>query len=438
MSTDLRVGAGKLPITPPLDQSRRVGLGGLATDVFGSFCARAIVVDDTAARVALVLLDACDFHDNLTRGIREYVGKWTDVPPGSVLVTATHTHAAPRLIDRDGDPEAEGICDATRAYLDYVCRQAAGAVFLAERRLERAGARVGETPLPGIGRPSRIRLRDGSIVSLGSTLGIDDIPPGHIESVSPFDDTLRLLAFETPEGRPVCALAAFGCHNNLALITTALNTDYFGWAMDCVECEQAGGFTMAVTPGPIGDAQPMAGLPRRQWDVEARKAIAPGRGDDLVPCAGELLVDGIRRAWNDLVPLCGEGVHIASRFERFPWREEPTATGRGYIRGRRLAGGTQDERGAVAELQLLRIGELALFGVCGEVFHEVAADLRLHSPFAHTWPLSLCNDRMLYLMPGWEHRRELASGKGNTQFDQVIVGPEADSTIYRAFEAMSR
>jgi len=432
----LQVGAAKLPIAPPLDQTRRAGARGLATDVFGTFCARAAVLDDGSARVALVLLDVCDFYDNVTRGIRELVGRGTNVPPRSVLVTATHTHAAPRLIDNDGHIGPEALLEPTEAYLEYLCAQAAAAVFLAESRLECAVARVAETPLPGIGRPSRIRLKDGSIASLGSTLGIKDIPPEQIESESPYDDTLRLLLFEAEDRRPLCAIANFGCHNNLALLTSTLNTDYFGWAMDRLESEADDRFVMIATPGPIGDAQPLAKLPYRQWDAESKRPRPPRRGDDLVPPAGGVLYQGIRRAWEGATPLTGSGVAAMSRFERFPWRESPTPKGLGYIHSRQVVGGEQDDRGAVAELQLIRIGELALLGICGEVFHEIAANLRARSPFEHTWTISLSNDRLLYLMPQWEYERELASGKGNTQFDQVVAGPSAESIIYRAFETM--
>ena len=437
MSSEFRVGAAKLPITPSLDQTRRAGPGGLATAVFGTFCARAVVIDDGSTRVALVLLDLCDFYDNITRGIREHVQRWTSVPPESVLVTATHTHAAPSVIDRDGLADLEAPTEPTAAYVDYLCRQAAGAVFLAEQRLEATAPRVGATQLPGIGRPSRIRLTDGSIVSLGSTLGIGDIPPARIEGESPFDDTLRLLVFEAEDARPICAIANFGCHNNLALLTTTLNTDYFGWAMDRMEADVGSGFVMAVTPGPIGDAQPLARLPHRQWDAQVGRAIGTGRSDASVPEVGGALASGICRAWGSLIPLRGKSVGAASRFARFPWRDQPTATGHGYIHGRRVVGGRQDASGAIAELQLLRIGELALYGICGEVFHEIAAGLRERSPFEHTWPLSLCNDRMLYLMPEWEFRRELASGKGNTQFNLAIVAPEAESIILREFDALS-
>jgi len=151
----------------------------------------------------------------------------------------------------------------------------------------------------------------------------------------------------------VCDRYNFGCHNNLALLTSTLNSDYFGWAMGRMEAEVGGRFVMVVTPGPIGDAQPLAKLPHRQWDTESERPVPPGRGDDLVPPAGDILYQGIRCAWQGATPVVGSRVAAMSRFERFPWRESPTLKGLGYLHSRQIVGGKQDDRGAVAELQLI-------------------------------------------------------------------------------------
>ncbi len=433
----LRVGAYKTDITPPLDQTRRYDEKNLASDVIGTFCARAIVLADGKEKVAIVLIDVMDFYDNITRGIRDRVAKWTDIDRKNVMVCATHVHAGPVLVDRDGEPGDCTTSADTEAYINILCRKAASAVLLADNRLVPASARIAEVPLPGIGRPSRIRLKDGSIVSLGNSLGIKDIPSDQIESESPYDDTLRLAVFENPDGKPICALANFGCHNNIALSTTTLNTDFFGYAMDRIENKFANDeMVMAIMAGPQGDVQPLAKIYHRTW-IENIGSVPPGRGDDQVPIVGEILRTGIEEAWRRLKPLCVGSIGATSEFVSFPWRKSPTPMGIAYIKSRKVAGGEQDELGAVAELQIIRIGDLAVFAICGEVFQEIGINLRKQSPFAHTWVTALANDRLLYLLPEWEYRRELISGKGNVQFNQVITDESAESRIYAAFEKMS-
>jgi hypothetical protein len=340
------------------------------------------------------------------------------------------------VIEHDGAIVSEPPSRDAQAYLNVLCRQAAGAVFLAERRLAPATARIGEARVTGIGRSSRIRLKDGGVAMLGNSLGIKDIPPDQIESESVVDDTMRMVVFETDGGRPLCGIGNFGCHNNIALSTTTLNSDFFGWAAEKVEAEVGDGFVMAMTPGPEGDAQPLARIEHRTWDPENRRVIGRGRGDHLVPPAGEILYQGVQQAWDMLESLEVRKISAASEFPHFPWHRSPTPVGSGYIHNRKVAGGRQDERGAVAELQLLRIGDLAVLAVCGEVFHEIAANLRRRSPFKHTWVTALSNDRLLYLMPAWEYRRELVSGKGNTQFQWVITDESAEEILYRTYERL--
>lgn len=80
-------------------------------------------------------------------------------------------------------------------------------------------------------------------------------------------------------------------------------------------------------------------------------------------------------------------------------------------------------------LRMVLIGDLAVLAVCGEVLQEVAATLRRKSPFKHTWVTSLSNDRLLYLMPAWEYRRELAAGRGGAQFQWVITDETAEEIL---------
>ena len=91
-----------------------------------------------------------------------------------------------------------------------------------------------------------------------------------------------------------------------------------------------------------------------------------------------------------------------------------------------------------SELQLIRIGDFAILGLCGEVFHEIALNLRKASPFKHTWVNSLCNDELSYLMPAHEHKRDNESGHMNTQKEFALTDETAEGLIYDAFRDLFR
>ena len=431
MKSGLKVGAAKINITPPLDQARRLGPKGLATDIVGELCARATVFDDGKTKAAIVVLDISEFFPNITMGVRGLASQWTDIPAENIVVCATHTHSGAKVIDYD-DPsdrggvivEYDSLSVNTNEYLNVLFRLAASAVFLADSRLVPATAKIGESSVPGIGAP-RIRMKDGSVASPCNHLGLKDIPEDEMETVSFYDDAVHLAIFEDMDGKPICGLADFGCHNDLALEYTTLDSDFFGWAGSRIEHELDDGFVLSIMSGPEGNVQP-AGL--------LEHGVPPEEGAALVPVAGKMLYDGIKRAWEELEPFSTDVVASVTREVYFPWRRPLSLRGQAYARNRKVVGGKQDDGGAFAELQLIRVGDLAVLALCGEVFHEIALNLRKASPFDHTWVASLCGDELTYLMPAYEHKRDIESGKMNVQRDFALTDETAEGLIYEAYE----
>ena len=431
----LRVGAAKFNITPPLDQARRLGPKGLATDVIGELCARATVFCDGADKAAIVLLDISEFFPNITNGVRNLASKWTDVPAENIMVCATHTHSSAKVIDYD-DPydtggvmiEYEALSDETQAYLDMLYRYAASAVFLADSRLKPARGKIGEIPVPGIGRP-RARMKDGSVASFHTSLGIGDIARDQIESQPLYDDALRLVVFEDTDGTPICSLANFGCHNGLTMAGTTLDSDFFGWAMERMEKETGGKFVFSLMAGPEGDVHPAALFER---------AVSPAQAAALAPVAGKMLYDAICKTWGELEPFQADVVSSASKEVYFTLQQPLPLRAKTYLHGRGVTGGKQDDKGVYSELQLIRIGDFAILGLGGEVFHEIALNLRDASPLKHAWVNSLCNDELSYLMPAHEHERDNECGQMNTQKEFALTDETAEALIYDTFRELFR
>ncbi|MFH0964426.1 MAG: hypothetical protein V2A58_10495 [Planctomycetota bacterium] len=435
MESTLKIGAAKFNITPPLDQARRLGSKGLATDVIGELCARATVFDDGANKAAIVLLDISEFFPNITKGVRKLASKWTDIPAKDIMVCATHTHSSAKVIDYD-DPydtggvmvEYEALSDETQGYLDMLYRYAASAVFLADSRLKPARGKIGEISLPGIGRP-RARMKDGSVSSFAASLGIQDIQEDQIESYSFYDDALRIAVFEEMDGKPICGMGNFGCHNALALEGTTLDSDFFGWAAEKMEHEIGNGFVFSLMAGPEGNVHPAALF---------EHTIPPDEAAALVPVAGKMVYDGMKKIWGKLEPFRADVVSSASKEVYFTLQQPLPLRARTYLHRRGVTGGKQDEKGVFSELQMIRVGDFAILGLCGEVFHEIALNLRQASPFEHTWVDSLCNDELSYLMPAHEHKRDIESGKMNVQKEFALPDETAEGLIYDTFRELFR
>jgi neutral ceramidase len=433
LQTNLRIGAAKYNITPPLDQARRLGAKGLATDVIGELCARATVFSDGKNKAAIVLLDISEFFPNITTGIRTLSSKWTDIPAENIMICATHTHSSAKVIDYD-DPydtggvmiDYEKLSDETQAYLDMLYRYAASAVFLADSRLKPARGKIGEISVPGIGNP-RVRMKDGSVEGLNVELGIKDIRQDQIESQQPFDEALRIAVFEDMEDKPICGLGNFGCHNALTQCGTTLDSDYFGWAAENIEHEMGKGFVFSLMAGAQGDVHP-AGL--------FEHALSPDKAAAMVPVAGKMLYDGMKKIWWELEPFKVDVVSSVIKEVYFTLQQPVPIRAKNYLYGRGITGGKQDDKGVFSELQLIRIGDFAILGLCGETFNEIALNLRKASTSKHTWVGSLCNDELSYLMPAHEHKRDNESGKMNVQKEFAIPDETTEAIIYQIFKEL--
>lgn len=433
MEFALKVGAAKFNITPPLDQARRLGPKGLATDVIGELCARATVFDDGKNKAAVVLLDLSEFFPNIANGVRKLSSKWTGIPEENIMVCATHTHNSAKIVDHDDPYDTNGVMivdeklsDETQAYLDMLYRYAASAVFLADSNLKPARGKAGEISVPGIGKP-RLRMKDGRVASLTHAETMEHYNIEDVESVSPYDDALLIAVFEDMDGRPICGMGNFGCHNALAMGSTTLNSDYFGWAAERIEKETGGGFVFSLMAGPEGNVHPAAFF---DHDVPASEA------ESYVPVAGKMLYDGIKKIWTFLEPFKSATVSSARKEVYFHLQNPLPLRAKNYLQKRGIVGGKQDEKGVFSELQMIRVGDFAILGLCGEVFHEIAMNLKKMSPFKFTWVNSLCNDELSYLMPAHEHKRDNESGKMNIQKEFAIPDGTAEELIYGTFKEL--
>src|SRR4029079_5715306 len=86
-ASPLRAGAAKVDVTPADSALPRTYLG-----VLDRLYARAIVLDNGAARAALITVDAGVLSDAIWQAVTREVETELRIPSANVLLTATHTH----------------------------------------------------------------------------------------------------------------------------------------------------------------------------------------------------------------------------------------------------------------------------------------------------------------------------------------------------------
>ncbi|MFJ4621836.1 neutral/alkaline non-lysosomal ceramidase N-terminal domain-containing protein [Streptomyces sp. NPDC088812] len=384
----LRVGVAKADITP-VDLTGLHPMPGDFTGVHDPLFLRALHLSDGDTEAALVSLDLIEAGD--VTPLRERIERELGIPADHVVVTATHTHNAPRIADVSPGALAHAGGPESFAYTEVVYDRIVTALRRARdtARPARFGAGTGTADV----NVNRELHRDGHW-----TLGHN--PDG------PSDKTLWVLRFEDLDGAPIALVVNYAVHSTVVFGTSEVSGDLAGAACrhieDVLHDERAGGGAVALwTPGPLGDQAPRIdlGVPFGTVPDERRtaRAYAAMEAQGLIVGAEALRVaDGIRTSAD---------VRLDARQRTVLC---PVKPGRDVMETMR-----QDGSGTVPlRLSLIRLGDVAVTGVSGEVVTEICRRLRDRSPLARTLLVSLANDRIGYLADDARFDRPVHSVNG--------------------------
>src|SRR5262249_18069436 len=70
----------------------------LANEIVDRLHARALVLDDDASRIAIVIVDSCAMPRDLLDEAKRLARKACGIPIDRMLIAATHTHSAPSVL----------------------------------------------------------------------------------------------------------------------------------------------------------------------------------------------------------------------------------------------------------------------------------------------------------------------------------------------------
>jgi hypothetical protein len=217
----LRVGAAKVDVTPPERELPRNSQG-----ILDRLFARAIVLDNGAARAALISVDAGAIPDPLWQTVSRQLQAELQIPPANVLLTATHTHSAG---GGRGPDYAQKIVESVR---------------LARQRL--APARVGY----GTGV---------SYINVNRQI-IDPRTHRWWEGPNyegPSDKTVAVMKFETLGGEPIAVYYNYAVHAVLAGQLDQISADIPGAASRYVEDSFDDRIVALWSSGAAGDQNPI-------------------------------------------------------------------------------------------------------------------------------------------------------------------------------------
>ena len=415
----LLAGVARADITPPvgiasMNWGSQTHIGAEGIDPAGML-ATALVISDGRQKFAMVDIDLGGVEgldDAIARA-----SEATGIPAAHIRLGATHTHSAPYLAAAKGPAGADltpykGVYER---YRQVLADKVVGAIVEANSRLKPAHLSAGKG-LGTININRRFRARDGA-------------PPAVGRNPDEFVDRELVVArIDDAAGKPLAVLVNFQCHGTvLAFENKLITPDWIGMMRRTVE-QALPGARCLFFQGAAGNQGPVEGF---TGDLQVAHRLGRILGHQASALA--LTVDTVRREpkfegynessayqarqyWRVSGPRDAT-LNFASRRIKVPRRtysadeigamrklvneakakaEETQRSGDSwkiYQAGARLRRFSdllaQFERPAdpsplPVDIQVLRIGDLAVFAMPGEPFAEIGAAVKKASPFTVT------------------------------------------------------
>ena len=372
----LQVGAARVDITPAADAA--LPMGGYAGRTQGfqrihdHMFARAIVISDGTHQAALLAWELVGIPTHVWDELSQRVSKELGIPAENVIFAAVHDHSAPILAGMFGRPPAPGAAAnpnfkppsaATIAYTTKVENDAFEALRQAKANLQPAQFGF------GTGK-AYVNINRRELFPKEGWWWLGYNPDG------PSDKTVAIVKFSDLSGKPIAFFINYPVHavvmgsdnyavtGDLAGATSRYVEQYYqgkiqtrsdaGWELGLhPEAEVGGEGPVALwTSGAAGDQNP----------------VSMDRGEDftMVDALGKILGEESVRVANAMAVMSSQARIEASQ-------KVISCPGRRLEPGKRPRAEYQFEDANPVEirLSLLKLNDLALAGVSGEVFTEI-------------------------------------------------------------------
>lgn len=369
-AANLRVGASRVDITPAPSELPQ-NYTGVNDNVF----ARAIVVANGSTKAAMITVDiggmSTETWTNVTRRAEEL-----GIPTAHLILTATHTHSVPRLSGRAfEDKIVQAITEANSRLQPAVMDYGTGVSYINVNRniIDPENRRWWEGPnYEGVSDKTvavvRFRTPDGKPIAVFYNYAMHAVTNGQLDMISGDVPGEASRYLEATLGDDVVALWSNGAGGDQ-------NPVYFNQTYELRDIRIA---SYATRGEDISNSMPPGGVGLDRSDP--RVALLMEQQRNLTRSYGALLAEEVLHVSRDGMerPAASDGIYGAQKEVSCPGRRR-TNTGRGGYAGEYV-----DADPINIRLSFLLIGDVAIGGVNGEVFNQIARRYKDESPLKHT------------------------------------------------------
>lgn len=400
----LQVGAARVDITPSSDAALPMAGYAGRTDGFrrihDHIYVRAIVLGDGTNQAVLLAWELIGLPTHVWEDLSQRITKELGIPADNLILAAVHDHGAPSLagmFGRSPNPGAPaGATPAGRppspetiAYTAKVQNDALEAVRRAKANLQ--SAQFGF----GTGK-AYVNMNRREFFPKTGWWWLGYNPEG------PSDKTVAVLKFTDPSGKPIALFINYPVHavvmgpDNLAVtgdLAGATSRYVEQYYQGKIATREDGGWDLGLRP----EEQVSGEGPVAVWTSGAagdQNPVAMDRGDDFT------MVDGLGRILGEESVRVANNIKVMSSQATIKSSQQViTCPGRRLEPGERPRADYkfEDSDPVNIRLSLLRVNNLALAGVSGEVFTHVYQRLRKESPFNDTIMVTHANGSSGYI-----------------------------------------
>ena len=415
---ELSAGAAVVDISPT--QMPVIVNGGMLTkkadQINTTINARALVLDDGADRIAIVVVDSCMVPRELLDNAKNMAAKQTEIPADRICISATHTHSAPSSFAALGTS-----ADAT--YVPLIRQRIVEAIVAAEKNLQPARIGWGSANAAQftalrrwVRRPDRLDIDPFGNHSVRANMhAAQDLDNVTGES-GPEDPELSMIAVQSTEGVPIAILCNFSMHY---FSDRPISADYFGLFSDQIAAYAA---KKHATAKKHAAAKNVVGIMSHgcSGDVWRRDYMTWDRKNEpkidqyaqgLVKIAVEAY-DAIKYESDTDIAMAETRLPLNYRLpdaQRLQWAQkivdeiqDDTPKDRTEVYAREQVLLNQMQKTEIV-LQAIRIGEIGIATTPCETYALSGLKLKEQSPMKHTMVIELANGADGYIPPAEQH-----------------------------------
>ena len=371
-----------------------------AEDVRDRLYAKAVVIDNGTETVAMVVMDSVELPDDIHDVIAERVEAYTGIKAENIMVACNHTHTGAPIV---AFPEVGVFED--EAYVSVTTRLMADCITLAYRRLENVKIKYGCGEVYGMSFNRDYVMRDGTIIMNAGRANspvtelhivpevqivkfedaqknIDSkiINPNCVGNLAGIDPELPVLYFENEEGKAIGAVINFACHQT-CLSNTEISGDYssiLAKELKKVYGEDFVSLFLIGTAGDINHVDPTISVTPKDTYIKVGKRLAE-ETVRVVNSAEEITGNELlsRKEKLEIKKRIADAEAINREVRRWEKTLRKSSSG---LRNMLYYQVNSTEEYAECYVQCIRIGDVYLYALPGEVYVNFGLQIKEKSP----------------------------------------------------------